>query len=75
MTTRSMTGPAAALLGYGLFKDASHTINWGVTVGTDTVAGTGNGLAQPITVYGQIPAAEYVQAGAYSDTVTATITY
>jgi spore coat protein U-like protein len=75
VTTRSMTGPASALLGYGLFSDAGHTTNWGVTIGTDTVAGTANGAAQPITVFGQIPAAEFVAPGAYADTITATVTF
>ena len=74
VANRSMTG-GAVLLGYGLFRDAGHTLNWGLTPGTDTVAGTGNGAAQPITVYGQIPASEFVAPGAYSDTITATVTY
>jgi spore coat protein U-like protein len=75
VTTRSMVGPASALLGYGLFQNAGHTTNWGQTIGTDTVTGTGNGAAQPITVYGQVPAAQYVAPGAYADTITATVTY
>src|SRR5437764_1211679 len=41
VTTRKMTGPALRPTLYGV-----------VTVGTDTVAGTGNGSAQAITVYG-----------------------
>jgi spore coat protein U-like protein len=75
VTARKMTGPASALLAYGLFQDAGHTVGWGVTAGTDTVAGTGNGATQPITVYGQIPTAQYVVPGAYADTITVTVTY
>ena len=75
VTTRSMTGPAAALLGYALFSDAARTVNWGQTIGTDTVTGTGNGSAQAITVYGQAAASQYVAPGAYADTITATVTY
>jgi spore coat protein U-like protein len=75
VTTRSMIGPASALLGYGLFTNAGHSSNWGLTIGTDTVTGTGNGAAQPITVFGQIPAAEFVAPGAYADTITATVTF
>ena len=75
VTARKMTGPASALLAYGLFQDAGHTVGWGVTAGTDTVAGTGNGATQPITVYGQIPTAQYVAPGAYADTITVTVTY
>jgi spore coat protein U-like protein len=75
VTARKMTGPASALLAYGLFQDAGHTVGWGGTAGTDTVAGTGNGATQPITVYGQIPTAQYVAPGAYADTITVTVTY
>lgn len=75
VTARKMTGPASALLTYGLFQDAGHTVGWGVTAGTDTVAGTGNGATQPITVYGQIPTAQYVAPGAYADTITVIVTY
>jgi spore coat protein U-like protein len=75
VTTRSMVGPASALLGYGLFQNAGHTVNWGQTIGTDTVTGTGNGSAQAITVYGQAAASQYVAPGAYADTITATVTY
>ena len=75
VTSRSMTGPVAALLHYSLFSNAGRTTNWGNTVGTDTLAGTGNGAAQPLTVYGQIPAAQFPRPGSYADTITATITY
>jgi spore coat protein U-like protein len=75
VTTRKMTGPASALLSYGLYSNAGYTTNWGLTIGTDTVAGTGNGSAQAITVYGQAAAGQYVAPGAYSDTITVTVTY
>ncbi len=75
VTTRQMTGPASALLGYSLFSDSARTVNWGQTVGTDTVAGTGNGSAQALTVYGQVATAQYLAPGAYTDTLTATVTY
>lgn len=75
VTTRKMTGPSSSLLAYSLYSDAARSTNWGQTVGTDTIAGTGNGSAQALTVYGQLPAAQYVTPGAYSDTITATVTY
>ena len=75
VTTRKMTGGAGVFLAYGLFTDAARTLNWGSTVATDTVAGVGNGAAQPITVYGRVPAAQYVAPGVYSDTIIATVTY
>jgi spore coat protein U-like protein len=75
VTNRGMTGPGSAWLGYALYQDSGHTTNWGQTVGTDTEAGTGNGSAQTITVYGQLAASQYVTPGSYSDTITATVTY
>lgn len=74
-TARSMTGPSAALLGYALYRDAARTLNWGFTAGTDTLGGTGSGAAQTLTVYGRVPAGQYVAPGAYTDTITATITF
>ncbi len=75
VTTRQMAGPGGALLNYGLYSDSGHSTNWGNTVGTDAIAGTGNGSAQAITVYGQIPAGQYLAPGSYQDTITATVTY
>lgn len=75
VTNRGMTGPGAAWVGYALYQDSGHTTNWGQTVGTDTEAGTGNGSAQTITVYGQLAASQYVTPGSYSDTITASVTY
>lgn len=75
VTNRSMTGPSSALLGYKLFSNAGYTTNWGNTVGTDTLAGTGNGAQQSLTVYGQIPSGQFPRPGNYADTITATITY
>jgi spore coat protein U-like protein len=75
VTNRSMTGPAAALLGYKLFSNSGLTTNWGNTVGTNTLAATGTGAVQSLTVYGQIPPGEYVRPGSYTDTITATVTY
>lgn len=75
VSTRKMTGPASALLGYGLFRDSGRTTNWGNTVGTDTRAGTGNGANQSLYIYGRITAQQRVTPGAYADTIIATITY
>ena len=75
VTTRKMTGPGGYLLSYSLCQNSSCTTNWGNTVGTDTEAGTGTGALQSLTVYGQLPAGQNVEAGNYTDTITATITY
>lgn len=64
-------------LAYGLYRDAAFTKNWGNTPGTDTPdAVTGNGTAQAMTVYGNLPAVATLPApGTYTDSITATITY
>jgi spore coat protein U domain-containing protein, fimbrial subunit CupE1/2/3/6 len=76
VTTRCMTGPGAAALNYSLSSDATRIVNWGNTVGTDTVSGTGTGGPEIITVYGRIPAGQTTApAGGYTDTITAEITF
>jgi spore coat protein U-like protein len=74
-TTRKMTSPALATLNYKMFRDSAHTLNWGNSPGTDTVAGVGNGVAQQSTVYGQMAAGQSGNPAIYSDTITATVTY
>ena len=75
---RRMTGPPANLLNYDLYTDAAHTTRWGAG------AAVGGGLSIPdapskaprtFTVYGLLPGAQDVAAGAYTDTVIATINY
>jgi spore coat protein U-like protein len=75
VSARAMTGPGSATLSYALYQDSGHVTNWGNTVGTDTKSGTGDGSAQTLAVYGQLTANQYPAPGAYSDTITATITY
>ncbi len=70
VTNRSMTGPGSALLNYGLYSDSARTLNFATTASI-----TGSGVAQPITVYGQVPAAQYVTPGSYTDSVVATVSY
>jgi spore coat protein U-like protein len=75
VTTRKMTGPASATLSYSMFRDSAHTLNWGDTVSTDTVQKTGTGSAVQYSVYGQLPAGQFVTPGTYTDTIVATVTY
>lgn len=79
ITNRAMTSPTAAagnnLLRYELYKESTYTTNW-----DNSVAGTGytgNGVLQPLTVYGRIPINQYTAAAAtdYADTITLTLTY
>lgn len=79
VTTRQMQGPntrsGGDRLAYGLFRDAGHSLNWGNSVGTDTVASAGTGAAQNFTVFGQVPAAQHPAAGEYQDLITVTLTF
>ncbi|MFZ0495264.1 MAG: spore coat U domain-containing protein [Methylocella sp.] len=75
VTTREMKGTLGAFINYSLFSNAPMTTNWGQTIGTDTVAATGTGSAQPFTVYGQIPAQPTPAPDTYNDTITVTVTY
>lgn len=75
VTGRRMVYATTNFLAYALYSDSGRTTNWGNTVDTDTVDGTGNGSAQDITVYGRVPINQYVTAGGYSDTITVTVTY
>jgi spore coat protein U-like protein len=70
VTARKMTGAAGVYLNYGLFSDAAYLTNFATTASI-----TGNGSGQPITVYGSVPAGQYVAPGSYTDTITATVTY
>jgi spore coat protein U-like protein len=75
VTTRKMTGPAPATLNYAMFRDSARTLNWGNTVGTDTLSSTGNGSPLLSSVFGQLAAGQSVTPGAYSDTIIVTVTY
>ena len=75
VTTRQMKAAGVALINYSLFSDAGRTVNWGQTIGTDTVAATGTGSAQPFTVFGRIPPQPSPLAAVYNDTITVSVTY
>ena len=73
-TTRLLTS-GTDTVAYKLFSDSGRATNWGNTVGTDTVAGTGNGALQTLTIYGRVPAQTTPAPATYNDTVTVTVTY
>jgi spore coat protein U-like protein len=66
---------AVSFVNYTMATDVNQTSNWGNTIGTDTVPGTGNGAVQNYTVYGRVQAQTTPVAGSYSDLVTVTVTY
>jgi spore coat protein U-like protein len=59
-------------LNYQLYTTSARTTVWNNTTG---VGQSANGLAQPITVYGSIPAGQTVGSGSYADTVVITISF
>jgi spore coat protein U-like protein len=67
------TGNTGTTVGFQLYQDAGHATVWGNTQGTNTVAGTGTGAAQSISVYGQVPAQATPKPDTYQTTVTATV--
>lgn len=77
VTARKMKGLTAGNtdeVPYALYRESNRTDNWGDTVGTDTVAGTGTGAEQTVPVYGTVPSANF-RADSYKDVITATVTY
>jgi spore coat protein U-like protein len=74
VSNRKMTS-GANTLPYALYSDAGHSQNWGNTIGTDTLAGTGTGGTDGHTVYGRLPTGSVPAAGSYTDTVVATINF
>jgi spore coat protein U-like protein len=75
VTTRKMTGSGGSAMAYSLYRDAARTLNWGNTVATNTLAGTGTGSAQVVPVYGRVPASQTLLSGNYQDTIIATVTF
>jgi len=73
-TQRKMSNSGAQIT-YGLYQNAARSQPWGNNTGTNTVAGTGSGSGQSITVYGRVPAQATPAPGTYSDSIIATLTY
>lgn len=75
--SRYMKNPNNQLVPYGLYQDSTHSQPWGDTVGTDTVAGTGNGAIQPLMIYGKVTTTggNFMAGDDYLDEITATVTY
>jgi len=69
------TGGSPDTVSYSLFRDSGRTQNWGQTIGTDTVAGTGTGSNVATTVYGRIAPQVSKKPDSYTDTITVTVTY
>lgn len=76
ITGRKMTvGAGTATLNYTVYNNSGRTTNWGDTAPNGALTGTATGLPQAITAYGRIPSGQSASAGAYTDTITVTLTY
>ena len=75
VTTRRMSGPGNSSLLYSLYQDGAHTINWGNTVGSDTVSGISLGGEEFLSVFGRVPAGQLVGPGGYVDTIIAVVMF
>ena len=62
-------------LDYDLFQDPARTIHWGDRSGVDTLEVLATGASQTVPIYGEIPAAQRVRDGNYSDMITITVKY
>lgn len=70
---RTLGGPSDTL-GYNLYADSARTKVWGDgSEGSTLVSNTAANATH--TVYGRIPAGQFVTAGSYSDSITVTLTF
>ena len=78
-TTRAMIGDDTdtTLLKYELYTEPGHGSVWGAIGGTGTTVAQSALTGGPLdyTVYGQIPASQYVPAANYADTINVTVDY
>ncbi len=80
VAARLMAGTTAGNTGttlqFQLCSDGvSCATTWGNVIGTNTVTGTGSGVAQTLTVYGKVPVQTSPKPDLYQTTITATVTY
>lgn len=76
LAARKMTKVGGgATINYGLYQNSGRSTQWGSTIGTNALAGTGTGTAAAIPVYGRVPPQTTPAAADYKDTVIVTLTY
>jgi spore coat protein U-like protein len=62
-------------LNYNIFTTNGGSTVWGNGTGSSTVAATADGSSHTQNIYVVVPHGQFVEAGTYSDTVTAEIDY
>lgn len=75
ISARLMSEVGSDTLSYQLYTDNARTSIFGDGTTGSKVTGTGSGLLQTVTIYGRIAADQYSDIGAYTDTVTVTLSY
>ena len=74
-TQRNMKmGTSTNVIAYDLYTTAARNVPWTDVAGTP-VNGTGDNTNQSLPVFGRVSGSTNVPAGAYIDTVTATLSY
>jgi spore coat protein U-like protein len=74
VAVRKMTS-GSNTINYSLYTDTTRTAVWGNSIGSNTQHAVGNGAAQNYTVFGRVPVQAMPAPGAYTDTITVTVTY
>lgn len=69
------TGTGSPTVTYAVYKDSNRSQVWGATTGVDAQASSGTGAMQTFTVYGRVPVQTTPAPGAYTDSMTLTVTY
>jgi spore coat protein U-like protein len=76
VSQRRMKDATTDYLNYALYLDAARTTIWGTaSPNLLTPVAAPDKTARAFTVYGRIPSAQDIPAGAYSDTVVATVNF
>jgi|RhiMetdeSRZDD1v2_1073273.scaffolds.fasta_scaffold15093_8 spore coat protein U domain-containing protein, fimbrial subunit CupE1/2/3/6 len=74
ISTRTMETGANSI-NYNLYTAADYLTIWGDGTTGSTVTHNGTGSAATLTIYGRVPSQTAPTPGAYSDTVTMTVTF
>lgn len=70
---RQMSSASGAKLAYGLYRDAGYSSPWGCN--SSVTANIPIFLDRTFNIYGRIPAGQMIPPGAYTDTLSVTITF
>lgn len=73
MLARQMQSGADSMT-YNLFTDSLRSIIWGDGTSGTSLA-SGSGTSATFAVYGRVPPAQKIPAGAYTDSITVTLTF